>query len=93
MRQTLQFWFRRKYNLAPTDQRFLEATISQMEADYWAHHYFENPNVVEDVDDDFDMDSILAALEAEAAAKEAEQVEAAAIEEALAKPDDWEEVT
>lgn len=50
------FWFRRKYNLAPTDPRFLDATIEDIETDYYAHYYVENPASEEVEDDDFDAD-------------------------------------
>lgn len=36
---------------------------SEIEAEYWAHHYYENPNAVEDVDDDFNLDAVKAAME------------------------------
>ena len=33
---TIDWWFRRHYNLAPTDPRYLGATREQMWVDYWA---------------------------------------------------------
>ena len=68
MATTLHFWFRRKYNLAPTDDRFLDATIEQIETDYWAHHYIENPAKEESEDDDFDLEAELADADAQAGA-------------------------
>lgn len=56
MATSMTFWFRRKYNLAPTDQRFLDATIEDIETDYWAHYYAENPQSEEAEDNDFDPD-------------------------------------
>lgn len=56
MAQSMAFWFRRQYNLAPTDPRFLEATIEDIETDYWAHFYAQNPQGEEVEDDDFDAD-------------------------------------
>jgi len=38
-------------------------TPADIEAEYWAHHYFENPNAVEDVDDSFDLDAAVSAGE------------------------------
>ena len=39
-------------------------TNSAIEAEYWAHHYADNPNVIEDVDDDFKAEDVIAAMEA-----------------------------
>jgi hypothetical protein len=55
----MAFWFRRKYNLAPTDPRFLDATIEDIETDYWAHYYAENPSDTEVEDEDFDADEFV----------------------------------
>lgn len=63
MSESLEFWYRRKFNLAPTDPRFLDATTEQIEAEYWAHHYFENPNKQEAVDDDFNLAAVLQGME------------------------------
>ncbi len=63
MAQSLEFWFRRKFNLAPTDPRFLNATIEQIETEYWAHDYFNKPPGEELSDDDFDKDAILKQME------------------------------
>lgn len=52
----MEFWFRKKFNLAPTDQRFLDATIEQIETEYWAHHYDANPKQDEVEDEDFDLE-------------------------------------
>jgi len=57
--ETIAFWFRRQYNLAPNDDRFLNITPYEMEADYWAHQY-ANKKVTETFeDDDFDEAQIL----------------------------------
>ena len=60
MSQTLAFQFRHRYNLPPTDPRFLDATEEEVAVDYWAHHYFDNPasEIVED--DEFDAEAIQA---------------------------------
>lgn len=62
----MNFWFRKKYNLAPNDPRFLELTREDIETEYWAHFYSENKVTEEFDDEDFDEDAYLAQLEAEA---------------------------
>jgi hypothetical protein len=59
MATSMAFWFRRQYSLAPTDPRFLDATIEDIETDYWAHHYAQNPTSEEVEDDDFDADEFV----------------------------------
>ena len=55
--------------------------------EYWAHRYFEDPNLANEVEDEsFDEDDILAQWEAEAEG----QVEQTVSPEQLAAPDDWE---
>lgn len=44
MAKSVEFWFRKKYGLTENDPRFLEMTVEAMLSDYWAHHYFDNPN-------------------------------------------------
>lgn len=51
--------FRRRYNLPPTDPRFLNATREDIITDYWAHFYAENGFREEIEDEDFDQDAIL----------------------------------
>lgn len=57
---TVEFWFRRKYNLTRTDHRFLDATRADMLEDYWLHTYFDDPKAVTETveDDDFDPDKV-----------------------------------
>jgi hypothetical protein len=74
MATTIHFWYRRQYNLAPTDLRYLDATVEQIETDYWAHYYADNPAKEEAEDDDFNLEAELA---------DADQV-------ALSDPNDWE---
>ncbi len=52
--------------MPPTDPRFLNATPEEMETDYWAHYYTENPNALNVVSDDpdFDMEAIASKIEA-----------------------------
>jgi hypothetical protein len=60
---TLEFWFRRKFNLPPNDPRFLEMTDEGMAVEFWAHHYAEKPPAEEIEDDDLDVDQVLADIE------------------------------
>lgn len=60
--------------------------------DYWAHRYYEDPKLMDEVEDEgFDADEIMAQWEAEA---EESAASGTAIEtvstEKLADPDDWE---
>lgn len=65
--KTIEFRFRRRYNLTENDDRFLDATVEEMMTDLFAHHFFENPKASEEFeDDDFDLAAELAAIEAEA---------------------------
>ena len=65
MAKSLEFWFRKKYNLPPTDPRFLDATVEDMETDFWAHQYSENSPKEEVEDDNFDLDAEIAAMAAD----------------------------
>lgn len=50
-----------------TDPRYLDATVEEMMTDYWAHHYYDNPKALEEVEDeDFNLDDEIARIEAEA---------------------------
>lgn len=61
----MEFWFRRKFNLAPTDPRFLDATLEQIETEFWAHTYFEKPPGEEVEDEDFDLEAEMKKIEEE----------------------------
>lgn len=63
--QTMEFWLRRKYNLLPTDPRWLEMSPEDVEAEYLAHQYAEHgvPNEIEDEDFDEHMAELEAQLE------------------------------
>lgn len=65
MATTYQLKFRRRYNLPPTDHRFLNATLDEMITDYWANAYADDPKLLTDVieDTDFDLDEILRGME------------------------------
>lgn len=57
MAQSVEFWFRKKYNLTANDPRFLSLSIEDMLTDFWAHHYYDNPNTQEEFENpDFDSD-------------------------------------
>lgn len=59
----MPFWFRKKYNLPPTDPRFLSMSEEEMLEDFWAHHFFDNPKAEEAVEDeDFNLAEELAKL-------------------------------
>jgi hypothetical protein len=60
---TLEFWFRRKFNLAPTDPRFLDITADELAVEYHAWDSFERPVAEEFEDDEFDRDAILRDME------------------------------
>lgn len=69
----MSLWFRRRYNLPPTDPRWLSATPEMIAEDYWANYYQDRkdagkPDEEEIEDDEFDLDAITA--EAERAATE-----------------------
>jgi len=36
---TFRLWYRRTYNLAPTDDRYLDATDQIIEAEYYSHFF------------------------------------------------------
>lgn len=65
MARSVEFWFRRKYNLAPTDPRFLDATLDQIHAEFWAHEYANKPPGEEIEDDEFDLGQVLKDMEEE----------------------------
>jgi hypothetical protein len=61
MATTYQLKFRRRYNLPPTDPRFLNATLDDIITDCLANDYADDPklltNVIEDTD--FDLEEVL----------------------------------
>jgi len=51
--------FRKRYNLPPTDPRYLNATLEEIVTDYWAHFYADGKGGTEEVeDDDFDLEQV-----------------------------------
>lgn len=83
--KTLRLWFRSKYNLAPTDPRYLAATDQEIETEYWAYQYKDNKVQDEIEDDDFDLAAVEAQMEREAIEAEAARLQAKNV-------DDWEDV-
>lgn len=61
MSETVEFWFRRRYNLPPNDPRVLALTLEEIQTEFWAHHYFENPAKEEALDEDFDLQALSSA--------------------------------
>lgn len=67
MAGSVAFWFRRKYSLPPTDPRFLDVSLEEMLADFFAHRFADNPDESKEVvDDGFDMAAELARADEEA---------------------------
>lgn len=56
---TMAFWFRKTYGLPPNDPRFLSLTQNEIEIEYWAHRYHDNPNQQVFDDPDFDEEAII----------------------------------
>jgi hypothetical protein len=98
MANTFALWFRQKYNLPPSDPRFLALTPEDIEAEYWAAHYQSNKVTEEFEDNEFDQDAEIRRIEEAAEARERAAAEAAANApkpEPLPDPatvKDWEEV-
>lgn len=65
--ETVEFHFRRRYNLSPTDPRFLDAGQDDMLIDWWAHRFLDDPRLKDEVVNP-DFDAEIAALERAAAA-------------------------
>lgn len=59
---TLEFWFRKKFNLAPTDPRFLAITEEDLIIEFWSWHYHANPHQEEAEDQDFDLEAVKAEM-------------------------------
>lgn len=81
----MEFQWRRRYGLPPTDPRFLQATREEILVDWWAHQHADDPELYNEVRmDDADFQREAEAMLAEAmAAAEADPPQPA---------DDWEEV-
>ena len=55
--------FRIRYNLAPTDPRYLDATTEDILTDHWAHFYLKNGNIDEVEDPDFNLDAVVKSMD------------------------------
>ncbi len=87
MANSYRLWFRDKYQLAPTDPRYLAATDEMIQSEYWAYWYEKNPRVEEFEDTEFDQSAYLREIEqrAEEAAEAARISGAAGAQAALAE--------
>jgi hypothetical protein len=54
----VEWWWRQRYNLPPTDPRYLDATPEQMLLDYYTV-MAENGESESYEDDDFNLDAVL----------------------------------
>lgn len=63
MANDYELTFRRRYNLPPTDDRFLNATREDIITDYWANFFTENPNVQEVEDEEYNVDDEIRKME------------------------------
>lgn len=63
--ETIEFAFRRRYGLPPTDPRWLNATLDDVLIDYWAHAHRDDPNLRnEEAFETEDFEAELAAMAA-----------------------------
>ena len=70
MAGTVEFQFRRRYGLPPTDPRFLDATREEILVDWWAHQHTDDPGLRNEVAmDEEDFQAELAEMEAAAMAR------------------------
>lgn len=64
MARTPEYWFRQKYNLPPTDPRFLSMGRVEIEIEFWAEQFFKKIQKGQDPTvDEFDTDFVDEALE------------------------------
>lgn len=64
--QTYAFWFRKTYQLAPTDPRYLAMTEEDVMTEFWAYELSNRDSSEEEIEDEeFDLDEVLAGIEAE----------------------------
>jgi hypothetical protein len=69
--ETPEFRFRRRYNLPPTDPRYLDATLEDILVDLWAHAHTDDPGLRNSVTDP-NFEAEVAAMEEEAKAAQSE---------------------
>jgi len=65
---TYEYWFRREYNLAPTDPRYLDASHDEILAEYWTRHFDDirqGLKAEEEIfeDDDFNVEEVCKAMD------------------------------
>jgi len=54
---TVEFLFRRRYNLSPSDPRFLDTGTDEMLVDWWAHRFCDDPKLRDEaINPDFDAE-------------------------------------
>jgi hypothetical protein len=71
--RTVEFEYRRRYNLAATDPRFLDNTVEDMLIDIFSHRFADNPSEANAIEDEgFDLQAQLDAINAEAEAEAAQ---------------------
>lgn len=71
MERTVEFQFRRRYSLPPTDSRFLDAAREEIMVDWWAHRFADDPSLRNEVVmDPEDFEAELAEMEAASIAAE-----------------------
>lgn len=63
MAESYDVAFRLRYNLAPTDPRYLDATTEDILTDHWVHYYRQPGRREEIEDDNFDLDNIVKNME------------------------------
>lgn len=70
---SIQTWFRMQYNLPPTDERYLNASLEEMYVDFWQHQLLlrwvqakkdgADPKSLDDLLNEENFDAQLAALD------------------------------
>jgi hypothetical protein len=99
---SLEWWFRRTYNLPPTDPRFLNASLPDIKHDYWLHTLsnridtaIQNEVPIESLDDivaGVTPQERAAAIEKDFAAKAAAKTEETPTEEPSVEEEQTEEL-
>ena len=49
--------------MPPNDPRYLALTLEEIESDYWAHHYYNNPKADSFETEEWDTDALMDAME------------------------------
>lgn len=54
---TMEFAYRRRYSMPATDPRYLDSSLEDIVLDYWAHRFWDEPKLREEVHNpDFEED-------------------------------------